>query len=191
MKRLLSLLLSLLLVCSIAYPNALAAQMIDTSDAGTLRLYSAGDTILAQGDRLYRWDASAQTLAALTLPEDARLSLLASDGATFYGLDAAGTLFILTLTGNEVALTPLAQLDFAGAELTAPRQALVSQGNLYVIDDPGWGDPDQPTPLWRFALDTGEGTLVTRTGTIAQLVSGEALLLCADLSNGCTHAERF
>lgn len=174
MKRLLSLLLSLLLVCSIAYPNALASQMIDTSDAGTLRLYSAGDTILAQGDRLYRWDASAQTLAALALPEDARLSLLASDGATFYGLDAAGTLFILTLTGNEVALTPLAQLDFAGVELTAPRQALVSQGNLYVIDDPGWGDPDQPTPLWRFALDTGEGTLVTGAGTIAQLVLGEA-----------------
>ena len=47
MKRLLSLLLSLLLVCSIAYPTALASQMIDTSDAGTLRLYSAGDTILA------------------------------------------------------------------------------------------------------------------------------------------------
>ena len=41
MKRLLSLLLSLLLVCSIAYPTALASQMIDTSDAGTLRLYSA------------------------------------------------------------------------------------------------------------------------------------------------------
>lgn len=174
MKRLLSLLLSLLLVCSIAYPTALASQMIDTSDAGTLRLYSAGDTILAQGDRLYRWDASAQTLAALTLPEDARLSLLASDGAMFYGLDAAGALSILTLTGNEAALTPLAQLDFADAELTAPRQALVSQGNLYVIDDPGWGDPDQPTPLWRFALDTGEGTLVTRAGTIAQLVLGES-----------------
>ena len=63
MKRLLSLLLSLLLVCSIAYPTARASQMIDTSDAGTLRLYSAGDTILAQGDRLYRWDASAQTPA--------------------------------------------------------------------------------------------------------------------------------
>ena len=123
MKRLLSLLLSLLLVCSIAYPNALASQMIDTSDAGTLRLYSAGDTILAQGDRLYRWDASAQELTALTLPEDARLSLLASDGAVFYGLDAAGALSMLTLTGNEVALTPLAQLDLADAEQTAPRQA--------------------------------------------------------------------